>query len=180
MTFNPRSKFEGVGTATGPNNSNSNRATMLTPSTPQAKPHRVTKSISQREKEKIVQLFDIEREHHCVIRFALSRLKFPPCHTVESRLKDLRTHLESKLNNLIIYSNNQITRLPPSVRTVTLREFGEKYAGEIHALVRGMASLNVLRNNPVSPSVGKRYALAQLIACLLMSHRTSIGNAARA
>jgi hypothetical protein len=56
----------------------------------------------------------------------------------------------------MMYSNNQITRLPPSVRTVTLREFGEKYGGEIHALVRGMASLNVLRNNPVPPSVGKR------------------------
>lgn len=64
--------------------------------------------------------------------------------------------LESKLNSLLIYSNNQVTRLPLSVRNVTLREFGEQYGGEINTLVRGMAQLNVLRNNPVPASVGKR------------------------
>ncbi|KAF8311062.1 hypothetical protein DL93DRAFT_2169281 [Clavulina sp. PMI_390] len=94
-----------------------------------------SRALSQREKEKILQLYDME---------------------LESRLSDLRAHLDAKLADLLMHSNNQITRLPPSVRTVTLREFGEKYNGELNALVRGMASLNVLRNNPVPPSVGKR------------------------
>lgn len=131
---------------------------MLAPATPKASSYHASRSLSQREKEKIVQLFDIERAYRRVPSHrAIS--DSDSCGivcVVESRLNDLKAHLEAKLSNLVMYANNQITRLPPSVRTVTLGEFGEKYNGEINALVRGMASLNVLRNNPIPPSVGKR------------------------
>jgi hypothetical protein len=55
------------GTATSPNNNKLSRAAMLAPATPKANAYRTTKHVSQREKEKIVQLFDIERERHRVI-----------------------------------------------------------------------------------------------------------------
>jgi len=54
--------------ATGPNNNKLHHAVMLAPVTPKANAHRAIKHVSQREKEKVLQLFDMERKRHRVIQ----------------------------------------------------------------------------------------------------------------
>ena len=54
--------------ATGPNNNKHHRAAMLAPVTPKANAYRAIKHVSEREKEKVLQLFDMERKRHRVIQ----------------------------------------------------------------------------------------------------------------
>ena len=74
---------------------------------------------------------------------------------MNSRIRTIEAEIEAHLSNILIFSKNQITRVPLNVRDITLREFGEKYQGDMNVLIRGMATANAIRNDPVPPT-GKR------------------------
>jgi Nbl1 / Borealin N terminal len=76
--------------------------------------------------------------------------------TVNSRIRTIEAELEAHLSKLLIFSKNQITRVPANVRDITLREFGEKSQGDMNVLVRGMATVNTIRKDPAPPTAGKR------------------------
>ncbi|KAF9514920.1 hypothetical protein BS47DRAFT_1342529 [Hydnum rufescens UP504] len=102
--------------------------------TPKAQ-RKLPRSYTQKEKDQILENFDLE---------------------LNSRIRTIEAELEAHLSKLLIFSKNQITRVPANVRDITLREFGEKSQGDMNVLVRGMATVNTIRKDPAPPTAGKR------------------------
>jgi hypothetical protein len=61
-----------------------------------------------------------------------------PLSTVEHRVRQFEAWLADTLENFRIHQEGLISRIPKLVRGLTMREFGEKYAGDVQAALRGM------------------------------------------
>ncbi|XP_006462722.1 hypothetical protein AGABI2DRAFT_207297 [Agaricus bisporus var. bisporus H97] len=56
---------------------------------------------------------------------------------VAHRTRQFESFLADHLENFTIHQEGQISRIPKQVRSMTMREFGEKYQGNIQAALRG-------------------------------------------
>ncbi|KAF9527540.1 hypothetical protein CPB83DRAFT_855969 [Crepidotus variabilis] len=56
---------------------------------------------------------------------------------VAHRTRQLKADLDVKLETFILYQQAQISRIPKQVRNMTIREFGEKYEGDLQSALRG-------------------------------------------
>lgn len=56
---------------------------------------------------------------------------------VAHRTRQFESWLADRLENFTIHQEGQISRIPKQVRSMTMREFGEKYQGNIQAALRG-------------------------------------------
>lgn len=57
---------------------------------------------------------------------------------VEHRTRQLRSWLSGGLENFKIHQEGHVSRIPKQVRGITMREFGEKYNGNVQAALRGV------------------------------------------
>ncbi|KAF7978495.1 hypothetical protein HWV62_45643 [Athelia sp. TMB] len=57
---------------------------------------------------------------------------------VEHKVRQFEAWLSDALENFRIYQEGQISRVPKLVRGLTMREFGEKYNGDVQAALRGV------------------------------------------
>lgn len=60
------------------------------------------------------------------------------CTKVEHRVRQFEAWLADTLENFRIHQEGLISRVPKLVRGLTMREFGEKYKGDVQAALRGM------------------------------------------
>ncbi|KZP33576.1 hypothetical protein FIBSPDRAFT_943365 [Athelia psychrophila] len=72
---------------------------------------------TQAEKEQLLANLDIEVEH---------------------KVRQFEAWLSDALENFRIYQEGQISRVPKLVRGLTMREFGDKYNGDVQAALRGV------------------------------------------
>ncbi|KAG5642673.1 hypothetical protein DXG03_002357 [Asterophora parasitica] len=56
---------------------------------------------------------------------------------VAHRIRQFEAWLADRLENFNIHSEGQVSRIPKQVRNMSMREFGEKYNGNIQAALRG-------------------------------------------
>ncbi|KAF9454730.1 hypothetical protein P691DRAFT_691674 [Macrolepiota fuliginosa MF-IS2] len=56
---------------------------------------------------------------------------------VAHRSRQFESWLADRLENFTIHQEGQVSRIPKQVRSMTMREFGEKYQGNIQAALRG-------------------------------------------
>ncbi|KAF5338931.1 hypothetical protein D9611_008748 [Ephemerocybe angulata] len=56
---------------------------------------------------------------------------------VAHRCRQLEAILQDHLENFTIHQEGQVSRIPKQVRTMTMREFGEKYNGDTQLALRG-------------------------------------------
>ena len=58
-------------------------------------------------------------------------------HSVEHRTRQFEAWLKDRLENFTIHQEGQVSRIPKQVRSMTMREFGKKYEGNIQSALRG-------------------------------------------
>lgn len=58
--------------------------------------------------------------------------------SVAHRAVQFRRELEDRLENFTLNQETLLSHIPKGVRQMTMREFGEKYNGNIQAAVRGL------------------------------------------
>ncbi|KAK2465238.1 hypothetical protein APHAL10511_002592 [Amanita phalloides] len=80
---------------------------------------------------------------------------------VAHRTRQLEAWLADRLENFNIHQQGQISRIPIQVRTMTVRQFGEKYNGNIQDALRGvqrerMAAAGLDANAEIDKSERKR------------------------
>ncbi|TFK40579.1 hypothetical protein BDQ12DRAFT_704175 [Crucibulum laeve] len=56
---------------------------------------------------------------------------------VAHRTRQFEAWLTDRLENFAIHQEGQVSRIPKQVRSMTMREFGEKYQGNVQAALRG-------------------------------------------
>lgn len=56
---------------------------------------------------------------------------------VAHRSRQLKAELEIKLETFGLHQLAQISRIPKQIRNMTMREFGEKYEGNLQSALRG-------------------------------------------
>ena len=57
--------------------------------------------------------------------------------TVAHRTRQFEAWLKDRLENFTIHQEGQVSRIPKQVRAMTMREFGQKYEGNIQSALRG-------------------------------------------
>lgn len=57
---------------------------------------------------------------------------------VKHRVRQFEAWLADTLENFRIHQEGQVSRVPKLVRGLTMRDFGEKYNGDIQTALRGM------------------------------------------
>lgn len=62
----------------------------------------------------------------------------PHCFAVTHRIRQFESWLADRLENFNIHQEGQVSRIPKQVRSMTMREFGEKYNGNVQAALRGV------------------------------------------
>jgi hypothetical protein len=69
-----------------------------------------------------------------------SHIPFPThkYYPVEHKVQQFEAWLSDTLENFRIHQEGQISRVPKLVRALTMREFGEKYNGDVQAALRGL------------------------------------------
>lgn len=58
-------------------------------------------------------------------------------HSVAHRNRQLKAELEIKLETFGLHQLAQISRIPKQIRNMTMRDFGEKYEGNLQSALRG-------------------------------------------
>jgi len=58
-------------------------------------------------------------------------------HSVAHRSRQLKAELEIKLETFGLHQLAQISRIPKQIRNMTMRNFGEKYEGNLQSALRG-------------------------------------------
>ncbi len=58
-------------------------------------------------------------------------------HSVAHRSRQLKAELEIKLETFGLHQLAQISRIPKQIRNMTMRDFGEKYEGNLQSALRG-------------------------------------------
>jgi len=58
-------------------------------------------------------------------------------HSVAHRTRQFEAWLKDRLENFTIHQEGQVSRIPKQVRAMTMREFGQKYEGNIQSALRG-------------------------------------------
>jgi hypothetical protein len=91
---------------------------------------------SKEEKRQLLANLDIEGEFNSLIKHNLTTLITPS--TVEHKVRQFEAWLSDTLENFRIHQDGQISRVPKLVRGLTMREFGEKYNGDVQAALRGL------------------------------------------
>jgi Nbl1 / Borealin N terminal len=56
---------------------------------------------------------------------------------VAHRTRQFEAWLKDRLENFTIHQEGQVSRIPKQVRAMTMREFGQKYEGNIQSALRG-------------------------------------------
>lgn len=77
------------------------------------------------------------RYRRYVTHIASRRLLTMPV-LVEHKVRQFEAWLSDALENFRIYQEGQISRVPKLVRGLTMREFGDKYNGDVQAALRGV------------------------------------------
>ncbi|KAF8195552.1 hypothetical protein BJ912DRAFT_1021248 [Pholiota molesta] len=79
-------------------------------------PRTATRRYTDEEKRQLIANLDIEVAH---------------------RTRQFEAWLTDRLENFTIHQEGQVSRIPKQVRAMTMREFGEKYEGNIQSALRG-------------------------------------------
>ncbi|KAF9013482.1 hypothetical protein BDQ17DRAFT_1321312 [Cyathus striatus] len=79
-------------------------------------PLRTTRKYTDEEKRQLIANLDIEVAH---------------------RTRQFEAWLLDRLENFTLHQEGQVSRIPKQVRTMTMREFGEKYQGNVQEALRG-------------------------------------------
>ena len=58
-------------------------------------------------------------------------------HSVAHRTRQFEAWLKDRLENFTIHQEGQVSRIPKQVRSMTMREFGKKYDGNIQLALKG-------------------------------------------
>ncbi|KAF9049610.1 hypothetical protein BDZ89DRAFT_1098929 [Hymenopellis radicata] len=79
-------------------------------------------------------------------------------HEVEHRTHQFRSWLQDRLEAFRIHQEGHILRIPKEVRSMTMREFGEKYNGNVQAARRGVQRerLNSAEEDPTSNDLDRK------------------------
>lgn len=70
--------------------------------------------------------------------FALILWPYLFIYIVAHRTRQFEAWLADRLENFNVHQQGQISRIPKQVRSMTMREFGEKYNGNVQEAVRGV------------------------------------------
>jgi Nbl1 / Borealin N terminal len=73
-----------------------------------------------------------------VSQFSTRLLIILKYHPVEHKVRQFEAWLSDTLENFRIHQEGQVSRVPKLVRALTMREFGEKYNGDVQAALRGL------------------------------------------
>ncbi|CAA7261343.1 unnamed protein product [Cyclocybe aegerita] len=96
---------------------------------PSAKRH-----YSDEEKRQLIANLDIEGS---LILLFLQAPNIDNNTLVAHRTRQFEAWLTDRLENFTIHQEGQVSRIPKQVRAMTMREFGEKYEGNIQSALRG-------------------------------------------
>ncbi|KAF5360527.1 hypothetical protein D9756_004747 [Leucocoprinus leucothites] len=80
--------------------------------------------------------FTDEEKRQLIANLDIEAVNFLPP-TVAHRSRQFESWLADRLENFTIHQEGQVSRIPKQVRSMTMREFGEKYQGDIQAALRG-------------------------------------------
>lgn len=70
----------------------------------------------------------------------------------------MRSHVADILERFLIRQENEVTRIPRALRSLTVGEFADKYDGSIAACLQGMAQARIESAQDSDLAGGKRYA----------------------
>jgi len=89
---------------------------------------------SAEEKRQLIANLDIEGSYVCR---SLQRFLTTLGDIVAHRNRQFEARLADNLENFKRHQEGQVSRIPKQVRNMTMREFGEKYEGNIQSALRG-------------------------------------------
>lgn len=69
----------------------------------------------------------------------------------------MRSHVADILERFLIRQENEVTRIPRALRSITVGEFADKYDGSIAACLQGMAQARMESVQDADLAGGKRY-----------------------
>jgi hypothetical protein len=78
---------------------------------------------------------------------------------VSDRERRFRSRLEDVLSDFLLRQENEITRLPRAIRSLTMEEFDVKYNGDITACLQALAKARMAEGGvlEIDASARKRY-----------------------
>ena len=116
-----------------------------------------SRKYTEDEKEQLLANLDLEGSY--AVRFGLQVLTLRP---VKDRIRQFEAYLAHSLEAFKLRHENEVTRIPRAIRTLTMAEFADKYDGDVSKALQAITKARLeATGEPVGAdaSVRKRHVL---------------------